>query len=294
MSSNKYKLKESAVPIASAVLIGNDLKHPSSKNISKPNAIIESAVSASHKKKQSNVNQSLESGVPIYNPPNELKTKEYLTSHKWPLGLQLALIKSLKKIPIRFIITDDSGSMMTNDGHRLIGQGTKNVKMIQCTRWSELTSSLKFHAELAHASKAPTEFRLLNNSEPILVGMPKDLDGKALEAALNVFSCHLLTFVYLIAICRSSRSRPLDRHLYVTTSGRSCVRFRFSFIPHIFSPSMTTFSPSNTPSLQEMESQLRENKQQACVVIATDGEATDGDIAEAMKPLQYLPVWVVR
>ncbi len=42
-----------------------------------------------------------------------------------------------------------------------------------------------------------------------------------------------------------------------------------------------------------MEPELRANKQQACVVIATDGEATDGDIADAMKPLQDLPVWVV-
>ena len=28
-------------------------------------------------------------------------------------------------------------------------------------------------------------------------------------------------------------------------------------------------------------------------VIATDGESTDGDLADAMKPLEDLPVWVV-
>jgi hypothetical protein len=34
-------------------------------------------------------------------------------------------------------------------------------------------------------------------------------------------------------------------------------------------------------------------KQRAAVIITTDGEATDGNIADAMRPLQDLPVWVV-
>ena len=40
------------------------------------------------------------------------------------IGLQDALIKSCKKYPIRFVVVDDSGSMMTNDGncrHLLFG-----------------------------------------------------------------------------------------------------------------------------------------------------------------------------
>eukprot|EP01034_Spumella_vulgaris_P022261 gene22261-28374_t len=117
---------------------------------------------------------------------------------------------------------------------------------------TELTASLKFHAELAHASKAPTEFRLLNNSEPILVGMPKDVDGKALEAALNIFE--------------------------ESPSGQTPICYHIGEVIR---------------QIQAMEPELRANKQQACMVIATDGEATDGDIADAMKPLQDLPVWVV-
>lgn len=42
-----------------------------------------------------------------------------------------------------------------------------------------------------------------------------------------------------------------------------------------------------------MEPQLRAAGQKACVVIFTDGESSDGDIASAMRPLQTLPVWVV-
>lgn len=38
---------------------------------------------------------------------------------------------------------------------------------------------------------------------------------------------------------------------------------------------------------------LRQTNQKVCVVIATDGESSDGDIAAAMRPLSQLPVWVV-
>lgn len=38
---------------------------------------------------------------------------------------------------------------------------------------------------------------------------------------------------------------------------------------------------------------LRRSGQQAVITILTDGEASDGDLATAMRPLQNLPVWVV-
>ena len=42
-----------------------------------------------------------------------------------------------------------------------------------------------------------------------------------------------------------------------------------------------------------MEHQLRANGHRACVVIFTDGESSDGDVAQAMRPLKDLPVYVV-
>lgn len=170
----------------------------------------------------------------ILKPPNDQGAKKFLAQHNWPVGLQDALVKSCKKIAVRYVITDDSGSMMTNDGHRLIGVGTKNAKMIQCTRWSELTNSLKFHAQLAHAAQAPTEFRLLNHCDPIMVGLAEDTEGKALEEALTVslswfydflffpryvfFMCMMLT---LACFSRSLRRSLLPgRPLCATTSAR--------------------------------------------------------------------------
>ena len=45
--------------------------------------------------------------------------------------------------------------------------------------------------------------------------------------------------------------------------------------------------------VRAMEASLRSSGQKACIIIATDGESSDGDVAAAMRPLQNLPVWVV-
>lgn len=59
--------------------------------------------------------------------------------------------------------------MGTGDGHRIVGTGHTR-KSVNCTRWAELTDSVRFHAGLAEAAQARTEFRLLNRSNPILLG----------------------------------------------------------------------------------------------------------------------------
>lgn len=56
---------------------------------------------------------------------NEQAGRAYLTKHHWPSGLQNALIKSCQRFPIRFFIVDDSGSMSTNDGCRVAGEGNQ-------------------------------------------------------------------------------------------------------------------------------------------------------------------------
>ena len=74
---------------------------------------------------------------------------------------------------MRFFIVDDSGSMVASDGHRLLGEGA-NRKVLSCTRWAELSDSIRFHAGFAEASGAVTQFRLLNSSLPLTVGRGDD------------------------------------------------------------------------------------------------------------------------
>ena len=71
---------------------------------------------------------------------------------------------------------------MTNDGHRLVGEGA-GAQILTCTRWTELTESLKFHACLAHILQLPTEFRLLNSRRPLVIGgSDPEVFGQFMEA----------------------------------------------------------------------------------------------------------------
>ena len=110
----------------------------------------------------------------------------YLARNGWPSGLRKRFIEQLVRIPIRFIIVDDSGSMGAADGHRLVGDAASK-SLVSCTRWAELGDSIRFLAGLAETAQAPTEFRLLNKGYPILVGRGED-DGqnvKQVVALLN-------------------------------------------------------------------------------------------------------------
>lgn len=45
--------------------------------------------------------------------------------------------------------------------------------------------------------------------------------------------------------------------------------------------------------ISQLSDELRAKKAKACIIIATDGKSTDGDVVDAMKPLQNLPCFVV-
>eukprot|EP01006_Ploeotia_vitrea_P046618 TRINITY_DN67042_c0_g1_i2.p1 TRINITY_DN67042_c0_g1~~TRINITY_DN67042_c0_g1_i2.p1 ORF type:complete len:330 (-),score=14.24 TRINITY_DN67042_c0_g1_i2:109-1098(-) len=183
-------------------------------------------------------------------PVNEFGAKEYLTGAKWPSGLQQIAIRNLIKFPIRFMIIDDSGSMAASDGHRIIHSG--NTSVIQAsTRWKELVDIVKFQAGFAKASNALTEFRLLNNAAPVVVGNPDD-------------NASYQQICQIMDTSGPSGTTPLCRHINEVVA-----------------------------QIRNMESQLRANGHKAAVIICTDGEASDGDVAAALKPLHQLPVWVV-
>ncbi len=123
--------------------------------------------------------------------------------------------------------------------------------IIKCTRWKELTESLKFHASLANATASPCEFRLLNGAPPIVLGLS---DGQN-TARFNTLMSHFDGAPF--------GGTPLCSHIRQITE-----------------------------AIRGMESQLRARNQKALVVIATDGEASDGDLTAALRPLKNLPVWV--
>ena len=84
--------------------------------------IVEVARSPTHKKRRGNKDgkENTETEYTVKGGIDEAAGRALMTKHNWPPGLQQALIKTCTQMPIRFFITDDSGSMLTNDGHRYV------------------------------------------------------------------------------------------------------------------------------------------------------------------------------
>jgi len=185
---------------------------------------------------------------------NKENVKHYLTGYGWPPGLQETCINSFTLFPIRYFVIDDSGSMNTSDGHRLLQTSGLN-KMVNSTRWGELIDGVRFHAGLAEAAGSPIEFRFLNELNPITVG------AAAGAATASEGYQHLM--------------RVLE---YKSPSGQTPLCKQINAI---------------VAQVRSLEHALRSRGHKAVIIIATDGESTDGDIAAALKPLEELPCWVV-
>lgn len=78
-------------------------------------------------------------------------------------GLCQSLVESSDVFAKRFWLIDDSGSMAIPDGKRLDTSDPDSVNFVGCTRWEEVRDTVNFHARLASALNAPTNFRFLNN-----------------------------------------------------------------------------------------------------------------------------------
>ncbi len=98
-------------------------------------------------------------------------------------------------------------------------------------------------AELSEKLQIPSEFRLLNGADPIVVGLGDD-NGESLQ--------------FLRETLQESPAGPTPLCAHITAV---------------------------VQNIESMEDELRANGQKAVVVIATDGESSDGNVAEALKPL---------
>jgi len=183
---------------------------------------------------------------------NEGAVRDLLNAKGYPQGLVTECVTSIGKFPMRFFICDDSGSMMTLDGNSVVttGAGTRlRTEQVTCTRWQELGTSMKFHADMARASGSFAEFKFLNGPT---VQFPRDAASGGFEKLNRVLGSS------------PGGSTPLCRAILDVER-----------------------------TIREYADTLRENGQMAVITIFTDGEATDGSLVNAMKPLQLLPVWVV-
>ena len=54
--------------------------------------------------------------------------QEVLAQHSWPIGFETCITQSKEIVAMRFVIVDNSRSMLKRDGHRLTKEGKGTIK----------------------------------------------------------------------------------------------------------------------------------------------------------------------
>lgn len=198
-----------------------------------------------------------------------------LTAQGYSRGLVQALQMNKQAFALAFWIIDNSGSMQTRDGHRIVEQSrgastTAALKFADCTRWAEMQQMVDYHATLAALLQAPTVFRMLND--------PGRLAGPQQFSIAN------------------DGIGNIDHELAVATAVMQNSQ------PGGVTP-LTMHIQEIRDNILQLEPQLRATGQKVAIVLATDGLPTDAQgysnstvkeqFAHALRALEGLPVWIV-
>jgi hypothetical protein len=144
--------------------------------------------------------------------------------------------------------------MYQEDGNRLI-HDTHGYHLVKCSRFAELRESMHFHVGLAHAGFIPSEFRLLNATHPFRIGFDVNQSEQSHQAMQSLFA---------LFDQEPNGGTPLCRHIYEIAA-----------------------------EIRNLAPVLQAQAQKALVMIATDGESSDGNVADALRQLEHLPCQVV-
>ena len=198
---------------------------------------------------------------------------QQLTNQGYTRGLANSLSNTIKNFPLRIWVVDNSGSMRNTDGHRFVEtKRSQDVKVVNCSRWSEIRDCIEYHAQMAASLVAPTAFRMLNDPA---CGPNSQQFGIA-ETSTNsrVIQEEVDRAITIMKTAQPGGVTPLVQHIEEIRQ-----------------------------SVQELEPQLRADGCRVAIILATDGLPTDergyGGKAiqqrflEALRGLEGLPVWVV-
>lgn len=164
-----------------------------------------------------------------------------------------------------------TGSMSRGDGHRIAESlSSKVVKLVNCSRWSELQQTIEYHAQISGLLKSPTVFRLLN--DPGRMIGPQQFS--IAERGDNLIQEDLEIAMNTMTQASPSGCTPLSQHI---------IEIRENVIA--------------------MLPQLERTGQKVAIILATDGLPTDAygkcdsltrsDFENNLRSLAGLPVWVV-
>ena len=170
--------------------------------------------------------------------------RQLMRKHNWPAGFADTILQSKEHVACRFLIVDNSRSMLKNDGHRLIEKADGKVVFEECSRWAEVSESITILARHAHMACTPVEIRLLNKAQPVMIGR----EGEGEES---------MTALQLALSTEPAGLTPVCKQI------REVIE-----------------------SVKAMKAELEASNKIALLIIITDGESTDGDVADIIKPLE--------
>jgi hypothetical protein len=199
-------------------------------------------------------------------------TIKSLLEQGYTRGLAEALRKNKLAFPLSIWVIDNSGSMATRDGHRLVETPAQNkVKFVACTRWAEMQQTVDYHVQMAALLQSPTVFRLLN--DPGRQAGPQQFSIAERGGSIDLIDQD-------VAIAQSTM-------LNATPGGVT------PLITHL---------QEIRQNVLELEASLRRDGTKVVVVLATDGMPTDErgmshdsvkhQFVHTLRSLEGLPVWL--
>lgn len=211
--------------------------------------------------------------VPMTTSKTTLNDSQYrqLKEQGYTKGLCDALAENCNTFALRIWVVDNSGSMNSTDGQRLIPmKNVGEVKSVPCTRWKEIVETVDYHVQLAALLQAPTQFRLLN--PPQVSGLAQDFSVAERGSAFireDVQIAHdIMTKSSPIGVT------PLTEHIY-----------------------------NIQQQVEFMKNDLVASGKRVAIILATDGLPSDNRgvsdhreldrFISSLRSLEGLPVWLV-
>lgn len=199
-----------------------------------------------------------------------------LLSQGFTRSLAESLNHTKNEFALRFWVVDNSGSMQTEDGHRIVGGDDKsNVRIVSCSRWEEIRECVEYHIRLASLIEAPTRFRFLNHPGAYVGAQEFSIaEAKTSNRSGNDDLYETQNALKLLRNVRPGGCTPLTQHI---------LEFQHE--------------------VSRMAPDLRRTGQKVALILATDGLPTDErgyggeshkrDFVESLRRLEGLPIWVV-
>jgi hypothetical protein len=215
-------------------------------------------------------------------------------------SLARSLNETKRAFALRIWVIDNSGSMRTRDGHRIVDTGKSDVSMVDCSRWGEISECVEYHIQLADTIDAPTRFRFLNNpgrglgpqkfaikessyahqlpAHEAISLMRKVLPGGCTPLTEHILEIYTEVFEMLPELRRTGQKVAI---ILATVSFYHAARqLTDSSCPTIFTHTYSFISPS-------IQDGLPSNKQ------GFSGAYQQNEFVEKLRLLEGLPVWVV-